>query len=77
MNKERRKRLSAIVDKLDELQIELSCIAEEEQEAFDNLPESIQAGERGDAMYEAISSLEELDSSFEDLKDSINEVIEA
>lgn len=75
MNKVRRMRLEAVIEKLEELQSEISCIAEEEQDAYDNLPESIQLSDRGDVMSENVSSLEELDETFEELKDSINDII--
>lgn len=59
MNKNRRNAISDIYDKLTDIQSDLECIRDEEQEAFDNLPESIQYSERGERMEEYISSLEE------------------
>ena len=59
MNKQRRKAIGDIYDKLIDIQSDLECIRDEEQEAFDNLPESIQYSERGERMEEYISSLEE------------------
>ena len=59
MNKNRRNAISDIYDKLTDIQSDLECIRDEEQEAFDNLPESIQCSERGERMEEYISSLEE------------------
>ena len=59
MNKQRRKAISDIYDKLIDIQSNLECIRDEEQEAFDNLPESIQCSERGERMEEYISSLDE------------------
>ena len=59
MNKNRRNAISDIYDKLIDIQSNLECIRDEEQEAFDNLPESIQYSERGERMEEYISSLEE------------------
>lgn len=59
MNKDRRKAIGNIYDKLIDIQSDLECIRDEEQEAFDNLPESIQYSERGERMEEYISSLEE------------------
>lgn len=52
MNKQRRNRLQKVIDKLEELKEEVSSICEEEQEAYDNMPESLQDGERGSQMYE-------------------------
>lgn len=59
MNKQRRKAIGDIYDKLIGIQYDLEYIRDEEQEAFDNLPESIQYSERGERMEEYISSLEE------------------
>ncbi len=77
MNKERRKRLQEVIDQLENLKEEVSSICEEEQEAYDNMPESLQDGERGSQMYENISTLEDQESNFDDLIESLQEVIEA
>ena len=71
MNKERRakiadqiKRLealneqfSAIKSEAEEIAAELEQIRDEEQEAFDNLPEGLQQGERGQACENAINEI--------------------
>jgi hypothetical protein len=57
MNKQRRNALSAIEKKIDELVSELYDIKDEEQDAFDNLPEGLQMSERGDLMQENIDNL--------------------
>lgn len=71
MNKQRRKAIDEIQGKLMDLQSELECVRDEEQEAFDNLPESIQYSERGERMEEFIQYLEEsmdnLESAIESL----------
>lgn len=51
MNIARCKRLQKIVEQIEELR-------DEEQEAFDNTPESLQFSERGEKMEEAIQCLE-------------------
>lgn len=58
MNNDRRKRLQKIVDQLAELGEQIEDILADEQEAFDNMPESLQTSERGMAAEEAISNLE-------------------
>lgn len=65
MNKDRRKRIDAalkdlglITGKLEDLRNEIEAIRDEEQEAFDALPESFQEGDRGQVMQEAIDALE-------------------
>lgn len=47
MNSERRKRLAKICEQLEEIQVEIQAIADEEQECYDNLPESLQYAELG------------------------------
>lgn len=77
MNKQRRSRLQKVIDQLEELKQEVSYICEEEQEAYDNMPESLQDGERGSQMYENISTLEDQESNFDELIENLQEVIEA
>lgn len=50
MNKSRRARIAALADRVAELLSEVETIRDEEQEAFDNLPESLQNAERQAAM---------------------------
>ena len=74
MNTRRRKAISkAIEDYLnketaarEELCEVLESIREEEVEAYENLPESIQYGEKGEAMQDDISAIEDFISALED-----------
>ena len=77
MNKQRRNRLQKVIDKLEDLKLEVEAIREEEQEAYDNMPEGLQEAERGSQMYENISNLEDRDSDFQDLIDYLEEVVNA
>ncbi|MBD5224218.1 MAG: hypothetical protein HDS71_09290 [Bacteroidales bacterium] len=76
MNANRRKRISAIWDKIEDLKAELESIMEEEQECFDNLPESLQDSERGDKMQEAVDALENAASSIDEVIEYLQEAIE-
>lgn len=49
MNKARFARLSKLIE-------ELSAIRDEEQDAFDNLPENFQYGSQGETMQEGITA---------------------
>ena len=60
MNKARRKELARVVDLLDQARDLLETIRDEEQEAFKNLPESIQYSERGETMEGYIGTMEEM-----------------
>lgn len=81
MNKDRRKQLSELCDrvkaleeKINELKelrdgivTDLESVRDEEQEALDNLPESLQNGERWQDMRSSIDSMESALSSLEDI----------
>ena len=77
MNKQRRNRLQKVIDQLEELKQEVSSICEEEQEAYDNMPEGLQDAERGQQIYENISNLEDREGDFDDLISNLEEVINA
>lgn len=76
MNKLRRKQLEEALGKAEELKETLESLRDEEQEAHDNLPETIQAGERGDTMQENINNLDYAVDNVGDAIDNINEVLE-
>lgn len=69
MNRDRRRRLRAVIERASELQEQLNAIAEDEQEALDNMPESLQETER-------YSSMEENVEAITDAMDSLGEIIE-
>lgn len=73
MNKVRRNQIEEILVKLADIQNDIECISEDEQEAFDNLPESLQYSERGDNMQEAIDNLDYALSSLEEVIDYLAE----
>ncbi|EGM5697839.1 hypothetical protein IRV73_002784 [Salmonella enterica subsp. enterica] len=58
MNNERRKCLTALSQQLAELKDDVQVVLDEEEDAFNNLPEGLQNGERGDAMQTAIAALD-------------------
>lgn len=73
MNNLRRKQIDLIISKLEESKSELETLLEEEQEAFDNLPDSLQDSEKGEKAQEAISNLEDAISNIEDTINSLEE----
>lgn len=65
MNKDRRKAIGALIDaaqaiagQITDLKDQIEAIRDEEQDYFDNMPESLQGGEKGEAAEAAISALE-------------------
>lgn len=71
MNRARRSRIDAIVSKLEELSADLGMLRDEEQEALDNVPESLQAGEAGQRMEEAVDTIESAISGVDDAVDHL------
>lgn len=59
MNKIRRKQLQEASELIAKAQGIIESVKDEEQEAHDNLPESIQYGEKGQQMEEYIDMLDE------------------
>ena len=76
MNKARRKMLQDIIDELDAQREQIEAVQMEEQDAYDNLPESIQYSERGETMSENASDLEQATSDLEDVISTLQEVLE-
>ena len=76
MNKARRQQLSKAVEMMDEVISLIEQIKNDEQEAFDNLPEGIQMSERGEEMERYIDTLAEISESIFDMQDQITEIIE-
>lgn len=84
MNKQRRNSLNALQDRiaalgLDDLHStireiieELESLRDEEQDAFDNLPESLQQGERGQDMEAGIDNINTALDALETLADAMD-----
>lgn len=70
MNSVRRKKISKAIETLQGVGRVVSNILDEEQNVFDNTPENIQDGYKGEKIQAAISQLE-------DAVDNIDEAIEA
>lgn len=87
MNKARRASLKLALSKIEtltayieEIKEDLQGVLDEEEEAYENLPESIQGSERGEQMQEYIEALEEAIDSLDEfdadeLYTSIEEII--
>lgn len=76
MNTERRKRLTDAIAYINRAVRIIEDVRDDEQDSFDNLPESLQSGDRGMLMEECIQGmdevLEELDSCISDIEDVKN-----
>lgn len=74
MNDVRRKRIAQAVDLLNEAMEILDEVKDEEQEAFDNLPENFQAAERGEEMEGYVESLAEAYDYVESAVGAVEEI---
>lgn len=71
MNKDRRQQLEKLIGELDDIKNQVEALRDEEQDYYDNMPESLQGGEKGDIATEAISQLDEAISNIEYAIDNI------
>ena len=75
MNKARKQRIREALAILESAKPVLEEIRDEEENAFDNLPESIQESDRGDEMQEYVYALENACDGIDVAIDSLNEVL--
>lgn len=76
MNKERRARITKVITILEEQMVEVDEVTEEEQEAFDAMPEGLQESVRGWTSQDAITSLESASNELATVLDTLNSAIE-
>ncbi len=74
MNKARREILTRACDSLADLQEEVSTVRDDEEEAMENMPESLQGSERYEQMEGAVGVLEEANDLFDELMDKLKEI---
>lgn len=71
MNKARRKAIQDVIAKLETLRDEVESLLNDEQDYYDNMPESFQDGDKGQAASDAISYMESasgyIDNAIEEL----------
>ena len=76
MNQSRRNQLRDIQQQLRDIYERLDILCDEEQEAYDNMPESIRDSARGDAAQRAIDTLESVRDQVLEAADEIDEIFE-
>lgn len=76
MNAQRRKEIAKAIALIEDAIAILDSVAEEEREAYDNLPESLQYSERGERMEECAEAIERASCELTDQIDSLNDAIE-
>lgn len=74
MNKQRRKRLEEAFNLIDQAKDILEEVKDEEQDAYENLPENFQNGDRGEEMQGYIEMLDEAYGYLDDANSVIEQV---
>ena len=73
MNDQRRKAIEAVLAELADLRARVEAIQQEEQEAFDNMPEGLQQTPNGQASEAAASALDDALGAFDEIESSLDE----
>ena len=73
MNKIGRKQIEAIINKIESLRDEIGTLKDEEQEKYDNLPDSLQDSERGETLTNNVDNME---TAYDSLDEAIGWLLE-
>lgn len=73
MNKVKRVRINKIVSELDLLLSKVETLRDEEQYAFDNMPENLQDSSKGEILEEKIDQLDDATDYLSDAIESLRE----
>lgn len=73
MNAARRKAINALLSQVEDLTAQVEALRDEEQEYFDNMPESFQGGEKGETAQAAIDALENAFNGLESVHEYLEE----
>ena len=74
MKEERLKTLKRCLNMIQNAHDVLEEVRDEEQDAYDNLPEGLQYSERGDLMQEAVDNLDEAVDYLDDVLSSLEDI---
>lgn len=75
MNKNRRKEIESIIEELENLGSRIEAVKEEEDNAFDNMPESLQYSEKGELMEQNVEDLDEAFNSLSEVVEGLQEIL--
>ena len=75
MNKERRKEIQNLIDRIEELKWDLETIAEDEQAYLDSIPENLMNSERYEKAENAVGNLESAMDSLDDVTEALEEAM--
>ena len=74
MNKQRRGQLEQAIGFMQTVANIIEEMKDEEQDSYDNLPEGLQSSDKGEAMYEKISLMED---ALQQLEEAIDGIVSA
>lgn len=74
MNKARREQIKKVVDYIESAYIMLDEIKDDEEDAFNNLPDGIAESERGEMMEQNVDTMDECINNLWDIVDALNEM---
>ena len=75
MNRNRRKRIADLRERIDIIKNELEEVMEEEQDARDNLPNNLQDSEKAEKMDDTIGSIEYAIGNLEETIENLDEAV--
>lgn len=75
MNKDRRKKISDLISAMEDLKEQADNIASEEREYYDNMPENMQSGDKGQTASDAADALESAVTDLESAIDNLNNAL--
>lgn len=71
MNKARRASLNALIGQIEDIRSQVEALRDEEQEYYDNMPESLQGADKGSTVQAAIDAMEEAVTGLEQAEQQI------
>lgn len=75
MNKNRRNRIVEIIDQINDVKNDIDDIISEERDAYDNLPDGLQTGVKGDKIESAVAAMESSNESLDKAIVKLNEAM--
>lgn len=76
MNAQRRKDIAKAIELLEEARAIIDIAAEEEREAYDNIPDNLNLSDRALKLEENADNLEEVSSELEDQISNLTDIID-
>lgn len=76
MNANRRKALAALEPEIDALIEKIDALRDEEQEYYDNMPEAMQGGDKGEKASAAVEQMEQAITDLENVKEYLQSAAE-